>query len=66
MQGLEDPFNFYLDPDPDPGSALEKNNPYPGHENFFQIFWFSDLQEIFKLVFFFLRYLFMNNSEIRI
>ena len=34
-----DPFNFYADPVPDPGSALEKNgsgDPDPG--NFFKIY----------------------------
>ena len=26
---FSDPFNFYVDPDPDPGSALEKIDPDP-------------------------------------
>ena len=26
-----DPFNFDADPDPNPGSALEKMDPDPGH-----------------------------------
>ena len=33
----QDPFNFDADPDPpDPGSALEKKDPDPGH--FFKIY----------------------------
>ena len=32
----QDPFNF--DADPDPGSAMEKMDSDPGHENFCKIF----------------------------
>ena len=33
-------ISFNFDADPDPGSALEKMDPDPGHEHFFKIYWF--------------------------
>ena len=39
VQGsAQDPINFDADPDPDPGSALEKNELDPDSGYFFKIF----------------------------
>ena len=35
LNSAQDPFEF--DADPDPGSALEKMDPDPGHKHFFKI-----------------------------